>query len=382
MKRAIPVYLLALAAALAPVQSFTAEAPDYPPEVMALHEDALVADLHADTQLLIKNFGYDIGKRHFAFTEWGPAGILPMFSDVDIPRMRDGGLDLVTLAICPRPTTNRVKGSARAVRHSLDIIERAVKKNSRDVAIALGPDHTREIVADGMIAGLVGLEGGHGIEDSIDNLREFYGRGVRYMTVTHSHNHNFATAAGKEGKADFTGLTDFGREVVQEMERLGMMIDVSHASEDTFWDIIDAVDCPVIATHSGARAIGDHPRNLTDEQIMAIAGRGGVIGVIFHAGYLNPEGDKPVNAGLIVDHMDHIKEIAGVDAIALGSDYDGGVIIPPDLGDAARLPALTVELKARGYTDIEVRKILGENFLATWKKIENHKGTKTQRKEK
>jgi len=339
-----------------------------PAEVMKLHQDAMVVDLHADTQFLITYLGYDMKKYHHT-VDWGLAGVAPMFSDIDIPRMREGGVDLFNMAICPSPKNNKIPGAAAFTRRSLSAIEEMIQENSDALAIAHSPEEAREIIASGKIAILLALEGGQGIKNNLDNLREYYDRGARYMTLTHSKNLDWATSCCDQRDAGFKGLTEFGKQVVKEMEKMGMMIDLAHTSQDTFWDTLKTTNCPVIDTHAGARALADHPRNLTDEQIKAIAERGGVVGVIYHCGYLDPTGKKPCNVGLVVDHIDYLKKIAGVEVIALGSDWDGDVIVPRELGDASRIPNLTAELKRRGYTDEEIQKILGENFLRAWQKI-------------
>jgi membrane dipeptidase len=343
-----------------------------PPEAMKLHRDAIVADLHADTQFMITYMGYDLGKRHRT-VDWGPAGVAPLFSDLDIPRMKEGGLDLFTLAICPVPKDNKTPGAAAFVRRSLNALDRTFRKYPDSIAVARSPEEARAIIASGRIAALLAIEGGSGIENHLDLLREFYNRGVRYMTITHMKSLTWAESSGDQGNPDIKGLSDFGKSVVKEMEKMGMMIDLAHVSEETFWAVLDTVDCPVIVTHAGARGLANHPRNLSDEQIKAVAARGGVIGVIFHLGYLDPAGQKPHDLSLVVDHMDYIKKLAGADVIALGSDFDGSVYVPPDLADASRLPALTAELLRRGYTEKEIRGILGENFLRAWEKIERYK---------
>ncbi len=343
-----------------------------PADVMALHREAIVCDLHADTPAMMAFMGYDMSKRH-STVDWGPAGFMPIFSDIDIPRLREGEIDLFTAAICPIPKNFGLPGSVFFVREALNAIHRAAENNKNTLAIASSAEEAREIIQSGKRAILIGLEGGHGINGKMENLEKFYDRGVRYMTLTHVKNISWASSSTDDGEVDFDGLSDFGVKVVKRMEQMGMMIDLAHVSEETFRKTLEVTDCPVIVTHAGARALADHPRNLTDEQIKAIDRRGGVIGVIFHAGYLDPSGEKPLDAGLVVDHMDHIKKVAGVDVIALGSDYDGGVDIPPQLGHAGRLPNLTAELVRRGYTENEIKKILGENFLRAWSKIEDFK---------
>ena len=339
------------------------------PEVMKLHKDAIVADLHADTQFLVTYEGYDMSKRHRT-VDWGYAGVIPLFSDIDIPRLREGGVDLFAMAICPAPKDNRRPGAESFTKRSLAAIEKTIVKNPRDLAIARSPGEAREIIASGKIAVLVALEGGQGINNNLDNLREYYQRGVRYMTLTHSNNLDWATSAGKESKANFKGLTEFGKQVVREMVKMGMMIDLSHASPDTFWATLETTHCPVIVTHAAARGMGDHHRNLSDAQIKAIASRGGVVGVIYFCKYLDPTRQKPCTVGLVADHIDYIKKLAGVDVIALGSDWDGNVTVPKDLSDASKLPNLTAELVRRGYSDQEIKNILGENFLRAWASIQ------------
>lgn len=359
--------MIACLALLAAVCIALAKAPA-PDEAMRIHREAIVCDLHADTHFMITYMGYDMSKRH-STVDWGSAGTAPIFSDIDIPRAREGGLDLFNMSICPSPKTNETPGSAAFVRRSLDALDRMFEQNRSDLAPARSPREAMEIIQSGRMAVLLAVEGGQGIEEDLDVLREYFQRGVRYMTITHSRTLSWAESASDGGDPAIHGLTDFGREVVREMERLGMMIDLAHVSEETFWATLDAVECPVIVTHAGARGLADHPRNLTDEQILAIAKRGGVVGVVFYTKYLDPSGQKPVDAGLVADHMDYIRDLAGVDVIALGSDFDGSVKMPPDLGHAGRMPNLTAELYRRGYTEEEIKKILGGNFLAAWARI-------------
>jgi membrane dipeptidase len=342
-----------------------------PEDVRKLHEEAVVCDLHADTQFMVTYMGYDMAKRHRS-VDWGPAGVIPLFSDIDIPRLQEGGIDLFNMAICPSPKTNKIPGAKAFVNRSLAAIEGMVSENRDKVEVALSPSHARQIIKSGRIAILLAVEGGQGINNDLSVLEDFYERGVRYMTLTHAKSLEWAESANPGEETGFDGLSPFGKKVVRRMEDMGMMIDLAHVSERTFWAAMDTVDCPVIVTHGGARGAADHYRNLTDEQILAMAERGGVIGVIFHADYLDPAEEKPRNASLVADHIDYIKDLAGVDVIALGSDYDGGVNIPPDLGHAGRLPALTAELVRRGYTEEEIKKILGENFLRAWQRIEEH----------
>lgn len=331
-------------------------------QVMRLHREAIVCDLHADTTIMIRDMGYDMGKRHRAFT-FGPAGLMPLFSDIDIPRAREGGLDLMTLAICVHPMDNHTEGAAEKTRESFSALERMFDENSRDIALARTASEAREIIEGGRIAAIIGIEGGHHIEDSLDNLREFYGRGARYMTLSHSHGSHWSVAAGMDEESSFNGLTEFGRSVVREMDRLGMMVDLAHCSVNTFRAALEEFDGPFLCTHNGARSLSDHPRNLSDDQIKAVAARGGVVGVIYHTGYLDVTGEKEKDVSLIADHIDHFVKVGGIDIVALGSDFDGGVYMPRDLSDSSKLPNLTAELVKRGYSEEDIKKILGGNFL-------------------
>lgn len=345
-----------------------AKAADVDPEVMRLHKDAIVCDLHADTTILIRDLGYDMSKRHHALP-FGPSGFIPIFSDIDIPRMRDGGLDLCTMAICVHPFDNHTEGSAERTRESFAALERMLVENAGDIALARTATAAREIISSGRIAAIIGIEGGHHIEDDIKNLVEFYNLGARYMTLSHSHGCHWSVAAGMDEESEFKGLTDFGREVVREMSRLGMMVDLAHCSVNTFWAALEEFDGPLLCTHNGARALADHPRNLYDDQIKAVAERGGVIGVIYHTGYLDTSGEKEKDVALVVDHIDHFVKVGGIDVVALGSDFDGGVTMPRDLSDASKLPNITAELVRRAYSEKDIRKILGENFLRVMKAV-------------
>jgi len=339
------------------------------PQAMKIHKDAIVCDLHADTQFMVTYMGYDMAKEHHAFS-WGLAGAAPMFSDIDIPRLKKGGVELFNMSVCPVPKDNRTPGAAAFVRRSLNAIDRMLAKNQDSLAIAHSPEEARSIIASGRIAVLLGLEGGQGIEENPDTLHEFYNRGVRYMTITHSKHLSWASSGGDKHRPKVAGLNEFGKQVVREMEKMGMIIDLSHVSEQTFWDAYNSVKCPVVVTHSAARGLADHHRNLTDAQILAVAKRGGVVGVIFYDKYLDPTGKKPKDISLVVDHIDYIKKLAGVDVIALGSDFDGDVTVPKELSDVSKMPAITEELLKRGYSEQEIKKILGENFLRAWSLIE------------
>ena len=361
-KGVVIVSVLALLSALA-------LAGDVSSEARALHDEAFVADLHADTHFMITYFGYNFEARHHTM-DWGPAGVGAPFSDIDLPRLKEGGVDLFTFAICPVPKDNKYPGAAAFVRRSLNTLDRLLIKFPDQLGLARSPAEAREIAASGRVAVLAAVEGGSAIEESLDVLHEFFDRGARYLTLTHAKTLTWAESGSDGGSPDINGLTDFGREVVREMERMGMMIDLAHVSPETFWAVLNTVKCPVIVTHAAAAGIAPHHRNLSDDQIRAIAERGGVIGVIYAVNYLDPSGTKPKDVGLVADHIDYIRKVGGIDVIALGSDWDGGIEAPAKLGDASRLPNLTAELLRRGYTHEEIKKILGENFLRAWTAIE------------
>jgi membrane dipeptidase len=243
------------------------------------------------------------------------------------------------------------------------------------LTLATSAGDIRAAAASGKIAGLMGLEGGHALEDDLANVENFYDLGIRYMTLTWSRSHSFADAAGDLRHG---GLTDFGREVVREMNRLGMLVDVSHVSDATFWDVLEVTRAPVIASHSSARALVDVPRNLSDEMLRAVAQNGGVVMVNFGGSFIDPAKAGPWNAALdlllhlgpspvplshLLDHIDHVARVAGIDHVGLGSDFDGTPFLPEGARDVAGFPNITAGLLARGHSEEDVRKILGENLL-------------------
>ena len=248
-----------------------------------------------------------------------------------------------------------------------------VERYPNDFALATTAAEIEAAHKQGKIAALIGLEGGHAIEDSLDKLREFYRHDVRYMTLTHANTNNWADSSGDMDKPDVqhhNGLTDFGKNVVREMNRLGMLVDISHVADKTFWDALKVSRAPLIATHSNARALANVPRNMTDEMIVALAKKGGVIQVNFNCGFLTTE--KPPHATLadVVAQIEHIRKIAGVDALGIGSDFDGVDCTPVGLEDVSKYPNLTRALLENGYSTADIRKIYGGNFLRVMKAVE------------
>jgi membrane dipeptidase len=370
------------------------------PRARRLHRAALVLDTHIDTPQRILIEKVDIGQRL-------PSG------HVDIPRMREGGLDALFFSIW---IDSPFAGGA-AVKRTLqliDVVDRTIRAHPRDLALATSAAEVQRAVRAGKIAGLMGIEGGHAIADDLAMLRLYRKLGVSYMTLTWANPTSWADSSGKENrdtvKAPF-GLSDFGREVVREMNRIGMIVDISHVSDKTFYDVLAVTSHPVIASHSSCRALTDTPRNMTDDMIRALAKNGGVIGINYGSGFLDgeyrkraeaarlatppprppaslsasdpealagwrytslfqaPDRHEPPSLQRLVDHIDHAVKIAGVDHVGLGSDFDGVPSLPRGMEDVSRLPHLTDALLARGYRERDIRKILGGNFLRVLKTV-------------
>jgi membrane dipeptidase len=314
-----------------------------------VHQRALVADLHNDV-MEVAISGYDMGVRHTTHHS-------------DLPRWRDGGMDLQIISVWVDPDITPPYNQANKI---IDSLEAQLARNASVFAKATSADEATAIIAVGKMAGVIGVEGGHAIEDDIGKLKALYTRGARYLTLTWNNSTSWAVSA-QDARSSTTGLSDFGKEVIRTMDTLGMMIDVSHVGIKTIQDVLTVTTHPIIASHSGARAIHNHYRNLTDAQIRAIAQSGGVIGVVFYPSFLN--GTSHAAIADVVAHIDYIKNLVGVDYVALGSDFDGIETVPVGLEDVSHFPALTLALFNKGYTRSEVRKILGENFLRVFKTV-------------
>ncbi len=362
---------------------------------LSIHHRAISIDMHADTAQRLLDENVDIQQQlsdgHF-----------------DAVRARAGGLDAQFFSIWVEPQLFG-GGGPKAMKRADDQIAavRALAEQHPETwLLATSADDVRRAVSEGKIAALMGLEGGYAIDDRLENVKRYYDMGVRYMSPAWSVSTSWAGSSGDDvGRT--RGLNDFGKSVVREMNRLGMMVDVSHVSDQTFWDIVDTSTAPVVATHSACRAIADVPRNLTDDMIRALAKTGGVVNVIFYPEHLEPGWQllkkdvdaqiasmvqqasanepgnavqkklardrvrqrefarrlPPVKVARIVDHIDHIVKLVGVDHVGMGSDFDGVSITISDLATVADLPNLTKELLRRGYTESDVNKILGGNVL-------------------
>jgi membrane dipeptidase len=339
-------------------------------EVMRVHRAAMLIDTHNDVPTFTVD-GEDIGAR---------AGK----GHTDIARLKEGGVAAQFFAVYVAAkfvegnhSANRTLQMIDTVRH--DIID----KYPNDFMFAGSVKDIEEAHRRGKIAALMGIEGGHAIEDSLRLLRDYYALGIRYMTLTHTNTNGWADSSGdmtKEGVKHHNGLTDFGKDVVREMNRLGMMVDISHVADKTFWDALEVSKAPIFASHSSCRALTNVPRNMTDEMIVALAKKGGVVDVNFNCGFLSQKSadaetkkQTPTPRATladVVEHIDHIRKIAGIDAIGIGSDFDGVECTPVGLDDVSKYPNLTRALLEKGYTAEDIHKIYSGNFLRVMRAVE------------
>jgi len=371
-------------------------------DAIALHRHAIAIDMHADTAQRLVDEHVDLAQRlpdgHF-----------------DSVRAREGGLDAQFFSIWVEPELFGGGGPSAIKRADDQIaaVRALAEKHPETWELATTPADIRRIASEDKLAALTGLEGGYAIDEKLENVERYYRMGVRYMSPAWSVSTSWAGSSGDDiGRK--RGLNDFGRAVIREMNRLGMMIDVSHVSDPTFWDIVNTSNEPVIATHSGCRAIADVPRNLTDDMIRALAKTGGVVNVIFYPEHLEPgwsekkkrvdaeiaseverasqeeKGDAahkklardrvrreefakrlpPVAVSRLVDHIDHVVKLVGIDHVGIGSDFDGVQSTLSDLADVSQLANLTRELLRRGYSETDIDKILGGNMLRVMEAVQ------------
>ncbi len=370
----------------------------------SVHNSAIVIDTHADTPQRFVD-------EHWNFTDPLNGGMLNYDS------AKQGNLDAQFFSIWVDPNQYPANASARRTLELIDGTLEQVRKVPDKLQLCTTADQIIEAHSLGKFAVLMGIEGGHSIEDSLGLLRDYYRLGVRYMTLTWSNTNNWADSSGDIDDATIphhNGLTPFGIQVVHEMNRLGMLVDVSHVSDKTFWDVIATTGTPIIASHSSARALTSAPRNLTDEMLLAMKQNNGVVMVNFHQAFIDekwrlawaaqrPERQKaqdvlkaeykakglpvPYNASdkidrefaakigrapfnSLIDHFDHVIKIAGIDHVGIGTDFDG-IPVPPDgIDSAADLPKITAALMARGYTPEDMRKLLGGNLLRVFREVQ------------
>jgi membrane dipeptidase len=364
-----------------------------------LHERAIVVDTHIDTtQRLVFDPKFDLATRH---TD----------GNIDLPRIKDGGLDAAFFSIWVPADVTGPTAVKRAM-DQIDAVREAVRTHPAAMVLATTAADVRRAAAAHKVAALMGVEGGHMIDDDMRLLRSYAALGVRYMTLTHFRNNNWADSS--TDKPAHNGLTPFGKDVVREMNRLGMMVDISHVADKTFYDVLATTIAPVIASHSSCRAIANHPRNMTDDMLRALAKNGGVVMINYHAGFLSEEfrvaseklhgdivtamdavskkcgGDEAcstmesermdheamasgqlprVSWEKVLEHIDHAVRVAGADHVGLGSDFDGATM-PLGLEDATKLPKITDALLKKGYSEADVEKILGGNILRVMEAVE------------
>ncbi len=373
-------------------------------KVKKIHEKVLTVDTHCDTPMAMLDENFDVGKRNN-----------PPQSRVDFPRMKEGGLDAMFFAAftsqrerTPENTENAYKQAIQMI----DVTNAACKKYSDLAEIALNPDDAARLEKQGKRAIFIGMENGFPLGTDISRVKEFYDRGVRYITLCHSSNNDICDSSTDKKGAEHNGLSKFGEEVVKEMNKLGMMIDVSHISDKSFYDVIKLSEAPIIASHSSVRAIAHHKRNMTDDMIKALAKRGGVIQIcllddyvkdpdtttvyyqkrkelnqIFDSKYdsMTDEQKKELRnewkilkekypktlptVSDLVDHIDHVKNLVGIDYVGIGSDFDGGGGLA-DCADVSQFPNITAEMLKRGYTEEEIRKVWGGNFFRVFQEVE------------
>jgi len=373
------------------------------PQAKTLHDRAIVVDTHDDTtQRMLFEKGFDLGKRYSN-------------GNIDIPRMREGGLNAIFFSIW---VPSAVTGPP-AVKRAFDLIDsvrEAVRTHPNDLLLATTAADIRKAKAEHKIAALMGMEGGHMIDDDLRLLRDYAALGVRYLTLTHFLNNNWADSS--TDKPAHNGLTPFGRDVVRELNRLGVMVDISHVADKTFYDALEVTKAPVIASHSSCRSISNSPRNMTDDMMKALAKNGGVIMINYEASFLSEayrvasnkrsgdvvkqlddmskkcggdeacstlensrinreameKGELPkVSWTTIIDHIDHAVKTAGVDHVGLGSDFDGATM-PIGMEDVTKMPMITDALLKKGYSEADVTKILGGNILRVMEAVEKAAG--------
>ena len=376
------------------------------PQAKKIHDSAIVVDTHADTPQRFLDEGFDIGSTD-------PKDI----GHISLDKVRRGNLGAEFFSIWVEPETNQ----GRYAKHTFDLIDSVYEQAARHpdrMMMAFSVADIERAHREHKLATLMGIEGGHSIENDMHLLHDFYRLGVRYMTLSWSNTNEWADSSGdvNDPKVQHhNGLTDFGKQVVLEMNRMGMMVDISHVADKTFWDAIATTKAPVIASHSSARALVDAPRNMTDDMLKAVAKNGGVVQVNFFNGFddenfwkaaqaqrkdandatqkfideMKAQGKTPTYVDIdrierewmakiprpplksLIDHIDHIAKVAGIDHVGLGSDFDGvSGATPQGIDSAADLPKITQALLDRGYSAQDIHKILGGNLLRVFGEVE------------
>ena len=372
---------------------------------LAIHERVLTVDTHADTPLRMIEPGFDLAVRH---------NPLDTGSKVDSPRMKEGGLDAIFFAAFVSQDIRDNEGNKRAkalVTEMIDAVISSTEENSNLVGLALTPKDAYTLEGDGKRAIYLAIENGYPIGDDLSNIELFFNKGVRYITLVHSSNNDIADSATDTAGPEHNGLSAFGEQVVREMNRLGIMVDVSHASDDVFFDAIAISEAPIIATHSNARTVTEHDRNMSDEMLRLMAENGGVVQLTLLSSYLRDDPPNPERSAAlqelrssmknvssmtleeraerrlafneinkkfptplatvedVVDHIDHMVSVAGIDHVGIGCDFDGGGGID-GVFDASEVMNITIELVRRGYSEEDIEKIWGKNVMRVFEEVQ------------
>lgn len=372
---------------------------------LEIHKRVLTLDTHADTPLRMIEPGFDMAERHDP-NETG--------SKVDYPRMKEGDLDAIFFAAFVAQDIRDDDGNSRAKALCLQMIDSVIASTERNadiVGLALNPDDAYALEKEGKRAIYIGIENGYPIGNDLSNVEEYYNKGVRYITLVHSSNNDLADSATDPNGTEHDGISEFGSKVVGEMNRLGIMVDVSHGNDSVFYDAVKLSKAPIIASHSNARSVTSHQRNMTDEMLKLMAENGGVVQLTMLADYLreappnaardsavaalrasmkpisemsdeerlalrksfNELNEKfpnpPATVKHVADHIDHIVKIAGIDHVGIGCDFDGGGGIE-GIFDASEVMNITIELVRRGYSEEEIAKIWGGNLIRVFKEVQ------------
>lgn len=365
-----------------------------------IHSEFLTVDTHCDTPMMLVDSDFDLGERHDR-------------NCVDFPRMKEGGLDAEFLAVFlgqgPRNDTAYEAVHNQAV-EIFNAIHKNVEKNSALAGIALNPDDAFRLKKEGRLSAFIGLENGYAIGKDLSKVKEYYDLGARYITLSHSANNDICDSSTDPNGAEHNGLSQFGKEVVREMNRLGMMVDVSHISDKAFYDVINTTSAPVIASHSSSRALCSSPRNMTDDMLLALKANGGVIQICILSAYIKtPEPNPVLQAKLdslknsygdfsalndeqrqkyrderwviqtkyrklatvsdVVDHIDHVVQVIGIDHVGIGTDFDGGGGVD-GCKSVAEMKNITIELLRRGYSRSDIGKIWGGNIMRVFREVQ------------
>ena len=371
-----------------------------------IHERVLTVDTHCDTPLMMLRGEWNIGERHEASQRRS--------GKIDLPRMKEGGLDAAFFAVFVGQGERTPQGYKKAqerAQQMLDLIHKMSQDYPEMMGLAMTPEEAYRLEREDKQAIFIGMENGYPVGQDLAHVEEYYKQGVRYITLCHSSDNDICDSSTDRRSPEDNGLSEFGREVVAECNRLGIMVDLSHASDKSFFDVLEVTKAPVIASHSSVRALCDHPRNLSDEMLKALADNGGVIQICFVSSFLkeskaNPERDKamaalrkefgswskarddaerermlqeyerinkeyPQDSATVkdaVDHIDHVVRLIGIDHVGIGTDFDGGGGVE-GCDDVSQMPSITTELLRRGYTEQEIEKIWGGNLMRVFKKV-------------